>query len=210
MRPWTRPTTGQRAPSAAGPPPGPYPVGANATLPARHPVLDAVLRTGGIASVYQPIVLLEGGGTVAFEALARASASPTGPEELFRVARAGGRLAELDLHCQRAAVVGARRADLRMPLFVNIEPEAAGPGSLDALLRADAASPASMPLVLEITERALTARPCELIDLLARARSLGWGIALDDVGRDPRSLALLPIVRPDVVKLDRVDRKSVV
>jgi hypothetical protein len=28
------------------------------------------------------------------------------------------------------------------------------------------------------------------------------GIALDDVGADPRSLALLPVLRPDVVKLD--------
>jgi hypothetical protein len=35
-----------------------------------------------------------------------------------------------------------------------------------------------------------------------RVRALGWGIALDDVGVEPASLALLPLVRPDVVKLD--------
>ncbi|WP_425516822.1 sensor domain-containing phosphodiesterase [Miltoncostaea oceani] len=38
---------------------------------------------------------------------------------------------------------------------------------------------------------------------LARVRRMGWGVALDDVGVDPCSLALLPVVRPDVVKLDR-------
>nr|MDQ3342471.1 EAL domain-containing protein [Actinomycetota bacterium] len=36
----------------------------------------------------------------------------------------------------------------------------------------------------------------------ARLREAGWGIALDDVGAEPASLALLPFVQPDVVKLD--------
>jgi hypothetical protein len=34
------------------------------------------------------------------------------------------------------------------------------------------------------------------------ARQQGWGIALDDVGAEPASLALLPFLAPDVVKLD--------
>jgi len=35
-----------------------------------------------------------------------------------------------------------------------------------------------------------------------RVRALGWGVALDDVGVNPVSLALIPLLRPDVVKLD--------
>lgn len=35
-----------------------------------------------------------------------------------------------------------------------------------------------------------------------RLRAAGFGIALDDVGADERSLALLPLLRPDIVKLD--------
>ncbi|MGH2867122.1 MAG: EAL domain-containing protein, partial [Solirubrobacteraceae bacterium] len=34
------------------------------------------------------------------------------------------------------------------------------------------------------------------------ARERGWGIALDDIGADTRSLALMPLLRPDVIKLD--------
>jgi hypothetical protein len=34
------------------------------------------------------------------------------------------------------------------------------------------------------------------------ARERGWGVALDDVGANPDSLALLPFIAPDVIKLD--------
>jgi hypothetical protein len=54
----------------------------------------------------------------------------------------------------------------------------------------------------EITERALTVRPAELLATAASIREAGWGIALDDVGTDAASLALMPFLDPDVVKLD--------
>ena len=61
---------------------------------------------------------------------------------------------------------------------------------------------ASCSVVLEITERALAARPAELLRTVERVRELGWGVALDDVGADSMSLAFMPLLRPDVVKLD--------
>ena len=45
-------------------------------------------------------------------------------------------------------------------------------------------------------------RPAELLAAVERLRARGWGVALDDVGADHRSLALMPFVRPDVIKLD--------
>jgi hypothetical protein len=56
--------------------------------------------------------------------------------------------------------------------------------------------------VLELTERSLLSRPADLLGLIAWARQRGWGVALDDVGVNPDSLALLPFVAPDVIKLD--------
>ena len=41
-----------------------------------------------------------------------------------------------------------------------------------------------------------------MLRALTRLRSAGWGIALDDVGGDSRSLALMSILYPDVIKLD--------
>jgi diguanylate cyclase (GGDEF)-like protein/PAS domain S-box-containing protein len=57
-------------------------------------------------------------------------------------------------------------------------------------------------VVVEITERAIAARPAELLRTVERVRELGWAIAVDDVGAESMSLAFLPLLCPDVVKLD--------
>ncbi len=172
--------------------------------------LQLVLADRDLHSVYQPIVELDTGATVAYEALAR---GPQGtalerPDLLFAEARRAGRLSEVDAACQEAALTGARIGGLKAPwtLFVNIEPEAthaamlAPPTSDDD---ADAAGPADdFRVVVELTERALVGDPARLLQLVARIRARGWGIALDDVGADRSSLALLPLLRPDVIKLD--------
>ena len=59
-----------------------------------------------------------------------------------------------------------------------------------------------MTLLVEVTEQALIARPEAMLRALNRLRAAGWGIALDDVGGDSRSLALMSILYPDVIKLD--------
>lgn len=165
------------------------------------PLSSALLA--GVRSVYQPIVELMTGRVVAYEALARGpEGSPfESPVALFDAARGEGRVAELDLACAEAAITGALRARLHAPatLFVNAEPEALS-GSAERL--AALAAGTHLPVVVEITERALTARPAELLEAVDRLRAAGLGIALDDVGADERSLALLPLLCPDVVKLD--------
>lgn len=161
--------------------------------------LDDVIRAGLIHSVFQPIVDVEDGSLVGYEALARGPADSVfeRPDRLFEIARTEGRLVQLDEACQRAALVGAHAAGIQAPLtlFVNAEPDVVGFGPLPPLgpdLRG----------VVELTERTLTSRLAELLPAVQRARSDGWGIALDDVGADTRSLALMPLLRPDVIKLD--------
>ncbi|RBY89229.1 diguanylate cyclase [Blastococcus sp. TBT05-19] len=167
--------------------------------------LDEALRPGGVRSVFQPIVELDTGRVVAHEALARGPEGPLHrPDHLFAAARAAGRLAELDGACRVAAFEGASRHGIAAPLalFVNVEPEVLDTAPLDELLAIADAAPGRLRVVLEITERAIAARPAELLRTVARVRELGWGIALDDVGADPMSLAFMPLLRPDVVKLD--------
>ncbi|RBY93431.1 diguanylate cyclase [Blastococcus sp. TF02-8] len=167
--------------------------------------LDAALRPGGVRSVFQPIVELDSGRVVAHEALARGPEGPLQrPDQLFAAAREAGRLAELDGACRVAAFEGASRHGIAAPLalFVNVEPEVLDTAPLDDLLAIADAAPGRLRVVLEITERAIAARPAELLRTVARVRELGWGIALDDVGAEPMSLAFMPLLRPDVVKLD--------
>ncbi|MEJ5914754.1 diguanylate cyclase domain-containing protein [Pseudokineococcus sp. 1T1Z-3] len=167
--------------------------------------LRAVVEAG-VRSDFQPIVDLDSGCVVAYEALARGprgSALET-PAALFAAARSQGLLEELDRACRAAAFRGAVTAGLRAPLtlFVNVEPEALDEAPLDELAALVEEAPEQLRVVVEITERALAARPAELLRTVDRVRELGWGVALDDVGANPLSLTFMPLLRPDVVKLD--------
>jgi diguanylate cyclase (GGDEF)-like protein/PAS domain S-box-containing protein len=167
--------------------------------------IQDVLRSGGVHSFFQPIVDLETGAVSAYEALAR---GPVGdlatPDALFAAARAAGLLSELDAACRLAAFEGASRLGLVAPctVFVNVEPEVLDGAPLSDLLAIADAAPGDLRVVIEITERALAARPAELLRTVERVRDLGWGVALDDVGADSASLAFMSLLRPDVVKLD--------
>ena len=164
-----------------------------------------VVRDGSVTSVFQPIIDLDTGAVVAYEALARGPEGPlASPFALFNAAREGGLLAELDEVCRAAAFRGASEQRLLAPLtvFVNVEPEVLDTAPVEDLLAIADAAPGELRIVLEITERALAARPAELLRTVERVRDLGWGVALDDVGAEVASLAFMPLLRPDVIKLD--------
>jgi EAL domain-containing protein (putative c-di-GMP-specific phosphodiesterase class I) len=175
--------------------------------------LDEVIRERSIVSLYQPIfdigdqnLAREEYPVVAYEALARGpKGSPVEfPDLLFGTARAAGRLAELDWVCRVAAVQGAMDAGLKAPytLFCNMEPEAIdAPPPFDLRDTWERAK-TEVRVMTEITERAMTVRPAELLSTAGGIRDAGWGIALDDVGTEPASLALMPFLDPDVIKLD--------
>src|SRR3954453_18705138 len=175
--------------------------------------LDEVIRERNVVSLYQPIFDIgdqnlsrEQYPVVAYEALARGpKGSPVEyPDKLFGTARAAGRLADLDWVCRAAAVQGAMDAGLTAPytLFCNMEPEAIdAPPPFDLRDTWERAK-AEVRVMTEITERAMTVRPAELLSTAGGIRDAGWGIALDDVGAEPASLALMPFLDPDVIKLD--------
>src|SRR6201992_2449564 len=155
---------------------------------------------------YQPIVRLADRRVIAYEALARGPAGSRleRPDVLFATAREEGLETALDWECWRAALRGALQTGLGpdRTLFVNVEPSSAAswvPEIGDPLLE-DALD--RFPLVVELTERALPNHTTDLIPLAEDLRRRGARIALDDVGTDPRSLALMPFLRPDVIKLD--------
>jgi diguanylate cyclase (GGDEF)-like protein/PAS domain S-box-containing protein len=159
--------------------------------------LDRILAEGLIVPRFQPIVDLDDDAVVAYEALARGPEdSPLHrPDRLFAVAVRTGRLEELDRLCREAAVRAGLAGGVHAPLrlFVNVEPSALT--SVDPVAGGDA-------IVVELTERALVDRPAGVISAVAALREQGVGIALDDIGADRRSLAFMPFVAPDVIKLD--------
>lgn len=154
---------------------------------------------------FQPIVDLVTERVVGYEALARWPSLPgVTPILAFESARRSNRVAELDWVCRTASLELALQAGLGddVALFVNVEPSSLGaaPPATAQLVLARARR--ELRVVLELTERSLLDNPANLLAQVARARDDGWGIAMDDVGAHPDSLALLDLLTPDVVKLD--------
>ncbi|WP_432543137.1 EAL domain-containing protein [Kineococcus sp. SYSU DK002] len=177
--------TALSTPTAPGPRPAPTPS-----------ELDAILREGTLRTVFQPVHEAATGRPVALEAYVRGPADSglSTPAHLFRAAATAGRVAELDRAAHRTALRDAAALGLAAPwtLFLN--------SSLEGLAADLGAAP--VPVVVDVHAAALLAHPGAGLRLARRARAAGFGVALDGVGADPGVLALLPVLRPDVVKLD--------
>jgi EAL domain-containing protein (putative c-di-GMP-specific phosphodiesterase class I) len=170
-----------------------------------HAEFDQFVARTALHPEYQPIVDLTEGDVVGFEALARwPNLVGATPEFVFAAARAAGRTRDLDWACRLAALEHALAVGLgrEHALFINVEPETLGSRPPPGAERTVAAADAGLRVMIELTERSLASRPAELLRLVDWARANGWGIALDDVGAEPASLALLPLLAPDVIKLD--------
>jgi EAL domain-containing protein (putative c-di-GMP-specific phosphodiesterase class I) len=179
-----------------------------ATVPGHESarVVDLALADGGLRTVFQPIVDLRTRERVGFEALTRGPRRTPyeRPDLLFAAARDARRLAELDWACRCQAFRTAAAAELRPPtrLFVNAEPQTIGTACPEHLLRDWVSAHRRLRVVVEVTERDLCDAPGDLLRVAATLHELGWEVALDDVGANDAGVALLPVLRPDIVKLD--------
>ena len=182
--------------------PGEYEYAASPDIVAE---LDGIIALRAVDPLFQPIVDISTGEPVAFEALSRGPAgSPLQqPNLMFAAARVAGRVDELDRLCRIRALEAVVDSSLQTPyaLFVNREPSAvtADPTSAAQLM---VLRRRGLRVVIELTERDLSRDPAELLAFAEQIRAAGMGIALDDVGVDADSLALMPFLMPDVIKLD--------
>jgi EAL domain-containing protein (putative c-di-GMP-specific phosphodiesterase class I) len=170
-------------------------MGRDSALARLGPVDELDLRP-----VFQPIVDLRDRAVVGYEALMRSGPEDTplhGAEALLAAARREDSMLALDLATRDAALEIAEQRGLDAPfsLFFNADPATLGGSSPER-------PTTRFTLLVEVTEQALIARPETMLPALTRLRSAGWGIVLDDVGGDSRSLALMSILYPDVIKLD--------
>jgi diguanylate cyclase (GGDEF)-like protein/PAS domain S-box-containing protein len=169
-----------------------------------HAEITRIVAERDVISLYQPIVDLRTGELVGCEILSR------GPEgsplhtagALFGAATAAGMLPELDLICRILGLSRARDASGDVGLvFVNVEPGIGTNLSMsDELIAVLRRLP--FQTVVELTERALTHQPARLLRYGDSVRARGNLIAIDDLGADPHSLALVPLIKPDILKLD--------
>lgn len=169
------------------------------------PVEVVLADVWAVRSVYQPVVELDSGVVVGYEALARWPAVPgVDVGRVFEVATDRGMLPELDWACRLAALAGATEAGLNAvhSVFVNVEPHN-GPLIPDFARRTLDSFDPPINVVIELTERSLLSDPATLLAVVEAARRLGCSVALDDVGANEATVTMLEFVAPDIIKLDR-------
>lgn len=165
--------------------------------------IDRILAKGGLSIAMQTINSVETGELVGYELLARSTNTEHGPVDFFAIARAQGRLEELDLCALEACF--KRIASLRSPVrfHVNIFPSTflfADKQRLDAIL---ALAPDPTRVCLELSEQQFIGPSADLRERLADVRRQGFRIGLEDVGYGRSALESLLTIEPEVTKIDR-------
>jgi len=149
----------------------------------------------------QPIVSWSGRKIFAYETLLRTD-EPTlrSPLDFFDAAERLGRAAELGRTIRARVATLLRETPPPAQLFVNLHPA----DLEDEELYSDggALTPFAGEVVLEITERAALDRIHELGSRVTRLRTLGYRIAIDDLGAGYAGLTSFAQLEPEVVKVD--------
>lgn len=177
-----------------------------------RPRIERVLSGHDLTMVVQPLVDLQHGELVGYEALARFDAQSSGsPVMWFTMAEQLGLGATLEARALEVAL--GKRADLPRQSFlaVNVNPAHLTTAPVQEVLgRAGDLE----RVVIELTEHSSMERPEELHEAIRALRQAGASVALDDAGAGYAGLSTLLRISPDFVKLDRdliagIDRDEV-
>lgn len=176
--------------------------------------LRGALERGEFQNFYQPIVSLDTGHIVGFEALLRWQ-HPTrgliGPEEFILVAEETGLIRELGWWnlreaCRQVSEWRTGSKDHRgLIISVNLSAKQFLQPNLVADIRKllHDVSLAPDALKLEITESAVMADPSAAVEMLQQIKSIGIRLAIDDFGTGYSSLSYLHRFPLDTLKIDR-------
>jgi EAL domain-containing protein (putative c-di-GMP-specific phosphodiesterase class I)/DNA-binding response OmpR family regulator len=149
--------------------------------------------------VFQPVVDLATGDTVAFEALARFDTQPVRPpDSWFADAARVGLATDLELAAVRRALDRLPDLPRHAALTLNVSPDSAmAPALADLVAASD-----PQRLILEITEHAAVDDYDTLARVLGGLRQTGVRVAVDDAGAGYASLHHILRLHPDIIKLD--------
>ncbi|MFC4059296.1 EAL domain-containing protein [Planomonospora corallina] len=167
-----------------------------------HEIIDRRL----VEVVFQPIVDLAHDQVVGFEALSRGPRnSPLRtPDRLFAAARAVGRAGELDWICRAEAFrqMLQRKMPATVSLFVNVDAASLIVECPEDLLPIVWEATRELRVFIEIDGEAMNRHPQQVLETVRRARAARWGVSVGEIEFSPAGQGMLPVLEPDVVKID--------
>lgn len=169
--------------------------------------LQDILARRNLSAIFQPIMDLSDGAILGYEGLIRGPAdSPLhSPVNLFGAAKQQGLTLEVEMLCRQVVLEAFAAQNLPGSLFLNVSPETlAHPsfkyGQTLAYLEQIGIDPKRV--IIEITENQPIFDFEDMRNALLHYRSMGFKIALDDLGQGFSSLRLWSELHPEFVKID--------
>lgn len=169
------------------------------------------LEADRIVAHFQPIVSVRKKTIVGYEGLCRGQDPVTGalisPLRLFAIAKRENLILELDRHCRSVVLKAFAEAfahDAGLFLSLNIEPSIleAVAGSNHLLNAVQDAGLRPCNVSVEIVESRVGNLEV-LHKFTKRYKEYGFLISLDDVGAGHSNLGRIPLLKPDIIKVDR-------
>ncbi|SFG82525.1 diguanylate cyclase (GGDEF) domain-containing protein [Desulfotomaculum arcticum] len=166
-----------------------------------------ILHTENVNAVFQPIVSLENGSTLGWEALTRGPIDGHfhSPAVLFSFAEEVDMLYPLERLCRKKAISAIGDLNSDQKLFLNINPGTISDPNFvsgETLKYIDVIGVKSNNIVFEITEHTDAANFPNFRKTLNHYRDQGYMVAVDDVGSGFSSLSTIALIRPDFLKMD--------
>jgi EAL domain-containing protein (putative c-di-GMP-specific phosphodiesterase class I) len=169
--------------------------------------LRRIIASNNLRSVFQPIVSLQTGDVIGYEALTRGPVDSKyiNPEILFEEAKTHDLLWDLEILCRSNAIKTFSSHNSDKLLFVNVDPavlkdEHFIKGFTKDILTEHNISPLS--LIFEITEKTSIDNYKIFNEVIDYYKSQGYKIAIDDVGTGYSGLTTIANTRPNYIKMD--------
>jgi diguanylate cyclase (GGDEF)-like protein len=169
--------------------------------------LQDILNQRDLSALFQPIMDFSSGTFLGFEALIRGPADNPlhSPINLFGAARQQGLSLEIEMLCRQIVLESFAAQNLPGKLFLNVSQEALTHPSFkngQTLTYLENLGIDPKRVIIEITENQPAFDFEGMRNALLHYRSMGFQIAIDDLGEGFSSLRLWSELRPEFVKVD--------
>lgn len=170
--------------------------------------LYSIIRERSLTVLFQPIIANKKRAIFGYEALIRGPSNTPlhSPVTLFETAARYGRLVELEVLCREVSIQQFVRLNLPGKLFLNTSPESLFQPNFRTGSTLDILERVGLPpekVVIELTEQFPTENYEAIREAKHHYKSMGFEIAIDDLGAGYAGLRMWSELRPDYVKIDR-------